>query len=329
MGGRHGHDRLYWNDPPANAQDWYDFVYNLAFALKGYSNVLSYEIYNEENDSFWREGQRYRYQETLRQGALAMRAANPNAQVVLGGFVFPDYDWLLPIVENGFSGYYDITPFHAYPETWEDSTVETYLDVQYHDYFVPLNNKQGGHKPIWINEMGFATTPGETEQEQADWFVRAVSTFLVDANIQELGFYEIKDLRPSDPALGDDANYHLGLTYKNRTKKLAFSTVQMLMILLNHGQLTDADAEAQVTVTSGQAGELYSHLFKRPDGVQVLFVYDKSSSLTVDVTLETRGHAAYQFGYDGSSASYPNFDGLTLRKVTLVPGTAAIFRIDP
>src|SRR5438105_11740893 len=61
-----GRDGTYWNDPPANYQDWYDFVYNLALALKPYPNVLSYEIYNEENDSFWWEGTVDQYKETLK-----------------------------------------------------------------------------------------------------------------------------------------------------------------------------------------------------------------------------------------------------------------------
>ncbi len=43
--------------------------------------------------------------------------------------------------------YWDITPFHAYPETWEEQTVETYLDEQYYDYFVP-ENRMAGSKPI-------------------------------------------------------------------------------------------------------------------------------------------------------------------------------------
>jgi hypothetical protein len=177
--------------------------------------------------------------------------------------------------------------------------------------------------------MGYATSPGITEQQQADWYARAVSTFLADPNIQELGFFEIRDLRPQDPAIGGEATYHLGLTYSDRTKKLAFSTVQMLMGLLNQGKLTIADDEATVTVTSGQAGELYSHLFKRPDGRQVLFVYDKTSSPTVQVTLQTRGSAATLFGLDGSSSAYPAFNGRTLQSVALTPGSVAIFRIDP
>lgn len=326
--GVHGSDGLYWNDPPANLQDWYNFVYQLAFALKDYPNILSYEIYNEENDSFWWEGGIYKYGNTLKQAALAIRAADPGTKVILGGFVFPDFDWLFPLVDAGLSNDYDILPFHAYPETWEDSAAEDYLDVQYYDYFVP-ENQSGGNKPIWVNEMGFATTPGKTEEEQANWFLRATSTFLADASIQELGFYEIKDLPIGDPALGDDANYHLGLTQVDRTRKLAFSTVQMISSLLNVGTITTADSDARVTVTAGRARQLYSHLFKRPDGSQILFVYDKASNPTVQVQLKTTGRKAYRYNLDGTFALYPAFDGKKLQEVTLSAGNVSVFRIDP
>ena len=323
-----GSDDIYWNDPPANLQDWFNFVYQLASTLSVYPNVLSYEIYNEENDSFWWEGGVYQYGNTLRQASLAIRAADPDAQVIVGGFVFPDFDYLFPLVDAGLPQYYDILPFHAYPETFEDNTVETYLDEQYYDYFVP-GNREGGNKPIWINELGFATTEGKTEVEQTNWFLRATSTFLSDAHIQELGFYEIKDLSPDDPVIGGEPNYHLGLTYVDRSKKLAFSTVQMISSLLNVGTLTVADDEARVTVTSGRAKQLYSHLFKRPDGSQVLFVYDKAANPTVQVQLKSKGGKAYRYDLDGSYALYPAFDGEKLREVKLTAGNVAVFRIDP
>ncbi len=323
-----GGDDIYWNDPPANLQDWYDFVYQLASTLSVYPNVLSYEIYNEENDSFWWEGGIYQYGNTLQQAALAIRAADPDAQVIVGGFVFPDYDYLFPLVDAGLPQYYDILPFHAYPETFETNTVETYLDEQYYDYFVP-ENREGGNKPIWVNEMGFATTKGKTETEQANWFLRATSTFLADAHIQELGFYEIKDLPPDDPVIGGEPNYHLGLTYKNRKKKLAFSTVQMIASLLNVGTLTTADGDARVTVTGGRSQDLYDHLFKRPDGSQILFIYDKTASPTVQVSLKTRARKAYKYELDGSFAAYPAFDGRKLENIQLTAGNVAVFRIEP
>ncbi len=327
--GKVGSDGIYWNDPPAALPEWSDFIHHLATALRPYPNVLSYEIYNEENDKFWWEGSRIAYRRTLIEASLAIHNANPSAQVILGGMVFPDFDWLSAMVDYGVADYYDITPFHAYPETFETQTAETWLDSQYHDYFVPLNNKAGGHKPIWINEMGYATTKGITGHQQADWYVRAVSTFLADPNIQELGFFELRDLPIGDPVIGGEPTYHLGITHVDRTPKPAFATVQMLMTLLNHGQLTIADRDTVVTVTGGAAGKLYHHLFQRPDGTQILFVYDKTSSPTVSVALPARGRAAYSYAYDGSSAPYVDFDGSTLSGVQIVPGTAAIFRIDP
>jgi hypothetical protein len=76
------------------------------------------------------------------------------------------------------------------------------------------------------------------------------------------------------------------------------------------------------------ARKLYSHLSKRPDGKQVLFVYDRESSPTVRVTLQTPGSAAHRYPLDGSVAPYPVFDGRTLSGVNLSAGTFAVFRID-
>ncbi|HXF65039.1 MAG TPA: hypothetical protein VNK95_25660 [Caldilineaceae bacterium] len=52
-------------------------------------------------------------------------------------------------------------------------------------------------------------------------------------------------------------------------------TIDLLTDLLDTGTLTPVDEAARVEVTGGAAGELYHHLFLRPDGQQVLFVYDR------------------------------------------------------
>ena len=96
------------------------------------------------------------------------------------------------------------------------------------------------------------------EMRQAQWFARAVSTFLSDRYISHIGFYEIKDLRRDEAAIGtfvilsyeprswtqpfichsfshfpgDIINYSLGLCTSDRQKKMAFSTVKILVSLL-------------------------------------------------------------------------------------------------
>jgi polysaccharide biosynthesis protein PslG len=326
-----GEDEVVWNNPPASMDDWYQFVFRLTSALSDHSNVLSYEIYNEENVSFWWDGSVEHYKETLETGSEAVRAGHPDAQVILGGMVYPDIEWLESIAESGGSDFYAVTPFHAYPETWTPDSVrvENYLDASFRESFVALNDSLGGSNPIWINEMGFATTPGKTERQQANWWARAVSTYLAEPAIEHIGIYEIKDLSPERDAIGDAANYHLGLTRTDRTKKLAFHTVDLLTDLLDTGTITVADGDVMVEVTSGAAGDLHRHLFVRPDGGQVLFLYDLESSPEVQVTLTDPASTAQLFALDGSSTATALEEGRKLSGVQLSPGEVLIFKFDP
>jgi hypothetical protein len=322
-------DGVAWNNPPRELQAWSDFVYALASTLAGAPNVVSYEIYNEENTSFWWDGSVEQYGAVLSAAAAAIRRADPDAEVLLGGLVYADDDWLRALLEQGRTGDYDITPFHAYPETWSDASVETYLDAVYHDFFVPQNDQMGEGEPIWINEMGFATTPQRSERDQANWFARATATFLADPQIEHLGFYELRDLSPESEALGDDANYYLGLLRTDGSKKLAFATVDLLTDLLDVGTLAVASSEVEVKVREGAAGDLHQQLFVRPDGVQVLFLYDKRSSPVVDVTLPYRGTRVVAYSLDGAYSLYRAFDGKTVTDIRLTPGEVAIFAIEP
>lgn len=322
-------DGIVWNNPPRDLEQWSDFVGALAAALADAPNVLSYEIYNEENTLFWWDGTVEQYGDTLAAAAGAIRRADPDAQVLLGGMVYPDDDWLLALIEQGRAGDYDVTPFHAYPETWLEGSAEEYLGAQYHEFFVPTNEQLGESEPIWINEMGFATTAGRTERDQANWFARAAATFLADPHVEHLGFYELRDLPPDQEAIGDEANYHLGLLRTDGSKKLAFHTVDLITDLLAVGALTAADDRLQVKATGGAPGDFHHHLFVRPDGVQVLFLYDKRAPVTVEVTLPQAGRRALRYQLDGSSALYAAFDGATLSSVRLVPGEVAIFAVEP
>jgi hypothetical protein len=51
-----GADSDDWNDPPRNLDDWYRFVRALASAMRRHRNLVSYEIYNEENVKQWWDG---------------------------------------------------------------------------------------------------------------------------------------------------------------------------------------------------------------------------------------------------------------------------------
>lgn len=327
-----GSDDQAWNDPPADLDAWAAFVDTLARTLRDAPNVLSWEIYNEENVPLWWDGTVAEYNAVLSRAAVAIRAADPDAGIIMGGLVWPDAEFVeASCTTHDNDEAFDIAAFHAYPETWTPDSVivENYLDAGYHEGYLPVIRAECGGKPIWINETGFATTPGRTEREQANWWARAFATFLADSAVQHIGIYEIKDLPTDQPVIGDAPNYHLGLTHADRRPKLAFHTVRMLVDLFDTGAITVADRELSVRLTEGDAEGLHHHLFERPDGVRILMVWHLSAPATVDVTIGRAGSAARAYALDGTSSPAPEFERGTLRALRLTTGDVRVFVIEP
>ena len=322
-----GENEDVWNDPPEHTADWERFATAIARELARYDNVLSYEIYNEENVRQWWDGTAAAYASVLRHGAQAVRRGDPDATLIFGGLVFPDVEWVEAVCDvSGAARAFSVLPFHAYPETWTpaDVTVENYLGGL--KGFVSAADRACGPKAIWINETGFATTPGKSEREQAVWWVRAVATFLAAPRVEHIGIYEIKDLPLDREVIGDAPNYHLGLTRADRTKKLAFYTVDLLTDLLDTGTITVDDVNLRVTVVDGAAGELHHHLFGRPDGDRVLIVWDRTGSPTLRINTGGAVGGLVEFGLDGRPLQWDASASL-LDRVVLEKGMPRIFRL--
>lgn len=326
-----GTDADAWNDPPNDLDAWSRFVRTLAAEMRRHTNVVSYEIYNEENARQWWDGTAAAYRVLLGRAAAAIRAGNPHAQLLLGGMVFADVDWIEALCDDNGSGRtVDVIPFHAYPETWTPSgvTVETYLAPSFETDFVHATDVACGRKALWINETGYATTPGRTEVDQAYWWARAIATFAATPRIEHIGIYEIKDARPDRPVIGDAPNYHLGLVDVSRRKKLAFNTVRRLVALL--GNHTVVASRPHLTVSGGAtAGQVYSHLFNRDDGRQVLFMWTRSGSAVVDVGLGSTASHAVEYGIAGDVIGRLTVKSGQLRTLALQPGIVRIFEIGP
>jgi hypothetical protein len=326
---RPGSDDHVWNDPPRRLENWSRFVEALAGALATQPAIRSYEIYNEENVPMWWDGTVEEYSDVLRTGAEAVRSADPDAEVLLGGLVWPDTEWLEGTCAAG-RGPFDVLPFHAYPETWTPASVivENYLGAAYREHFLAVADQRCGRKPIWINETGFATVPGKTERQQARWWVRAFATFLAAPRVEHLGIYEIKDQRKDTPVIGDAPNYHLGLLREDRTPKLAFHTVKLLLRLFNSDSITVADGELTARVSRSSAGKLHHHLFVRPDGRQLIFIWDRASGPTVDLSLTRPGKRVTAYELDGRGTAWADFDGRVIRGVKLMPGEVRVFEVE-
>jgi len=264
-----GKDGDVWNDPPASLDTWGAFVRALVSTLGHHRNVASLEIYNEENVPQWWDGTASQYRQVLERAAREIRAANPRLQVILGGMVFPDTAWLDQICGEPAASVFDILPFHAYPETWTpaDVDLERYLGPQFESGFVRAADDACGRRPIWINETGFATIDGVSEEAQAGWWARALATFASEPRIEHIGVYEIKDLAPDREAIGGTPNYHLGLERADGTRKLAFATVSMLAGMFNGGGFEVVPVRVERREGTSDRSEIFSHAFRLANAV--------------------------------------------------------------
>jgi polysaccharide biosynthesis protein PslG len=326
-----GEDAAAWNDPPADLAAWASFVDTMAATVGRYDHVLSWEIYNEENVEQWWDGTVAEYNRVLRTAADRIRERDPDAVILMGGLVWPDEDWMrASCVDYGNADAFDVAAFHAYPETWtpESIDVEEYLGPQYRAAYLPAIRVACGGKRVWMNEIGFATTPGRTEAEQASWWVRAVATFLAEPGVEHIGVYELNDLPRHRDAIGDEPNYHLGLVRTDGKPKLAFHTVEMLVDLLATDSLAVVDEEIEWTIVEGRPSAVHGHLFVRPDGAQVGFLWTEGGEATVDVRLVRPVGAVRTAHLDGSWRPFAGVEGRTLRNVRLVPGVPVVLRAD-
>jgi hypothetical protein len=75
--------------------------------------------------------------------------------------------------------------------------------------------------------------------------------------------------------------------------------------------------------------DYYEHLFKRPDGAQIIIAYDKSNDVTIDLTITDSGSSVTEYALDGTATTYSGFDGTTLSGVALSDGVPRIFLVNP
>ncbi len=142
--------------------------------------------------------------------------------------------------------------------------------------------------------------------------------------VEHIGIYEIKDLAPAREAIGDAPNYHLGLTRTDRSKKLAFNTVRMMVDLFGKPLTLDSSRTSGAT-----SPDVFVYAFRRDDGHQLVAAWAKSADRTIDISVSGPATRAIEHHLDGSAAPYPIFARRTVSTVALHPGTARLFELIP
>lgn len=263
-----------WRYPPADPGAWSEALRALASRYE--KRIGSWELWNEpDNQDYWR-GTPAEFAALVKAGAAAVRRGAPQAQVVLGGIAW-DTEFLATLFRDERLGdSVDVVNAHAYFETWNASPLEA-LD----DYVHRLRrivDRWGRGQPVWLAEVGYSSYRDGTHVSavydlrygyehtlafQAVMLLRTVAAARATEQVGLLAWYELKDLPPEAPVIGDVNNRHLGVTLANRHPKPALAALVFANTFLG-GPLRVRDEAAVVTRAVGS--EVVVHVFETPAG---------------------------------------------------------------
>ena len=182
--------------PPTSPADYAGFVNYLVNAFHG--RVTAWEIWNEEDSSGWWTGTPTQYAQLLQAAYPAVKTADPNATVLVGGLTGNDYEYLQALYAAGAKGYFDAVAVHtdtacniASPYDFEYNpgtrTINQYFFLGFNAIHGEMVSAGDGDKPIYMTELGWSTTRAEcetghwagqklggvTEQQQATYLQQA------------------------------------------------------------------------------------------------------------------------------------------------------------
>jgi polysaccharide biosynthesis protein PslG len=193
--------------PPADAFA----AFAAAVAARYQGRVAAWQIWNEpDNALYWGPApDPAAYAAVLRATASAIRAADPQATVVLGGLVAPDpaRGFLQAVYDAGAWDAFDVVAVNPYADPWgpEDGQIGA-VGVG----AVKALVDRLGLKPLWATEFGWSTGPADRtttggspvdEATQAQYLVRAMSLLLA-AGAERVFWYKLKDTDPTNNLYG-------------------------------------------------------------------------------------------------------------------------------
>jgi GH35 family endo-1,4-beta-xylanase len=282
-----GTEKNFWRAPPKDDAEFAAFVRTIVTHYKG--RIHSWEIWNEpDNPEYW-EGSVERFADLLKVGSRAVREADPNATVVLGGLAW-NLDFLRALFEKAqVSPQIDVVNLHCYYETWSSDPIE---NIAEHVLLAErIIREHGGHQPIWLAEIGYSdyrrgarVSPTyrarysyeHTPEFQAQTLGRAMSSALATGCVQLIAWYRIHDLPAGIEVIGDENNRRLGVLDESGRPKPALQALDFFHELFR-GQFRCLDSVTPETRTIRSDAE--AHVFEKRDGEEFVAAWLRTVSL--------------------------------------------------
>ena len=304
----------------------------------GSPKVEYWEFYNEPDAGFIHNDMRWghsgkEYAQMLAAVYPAVKAANPNAKVLLGGLA---YDWfedqdgpfvrefLDDVLENGGGPHFDIMNFHQYPPfaaNWGapngPGLVEKTQAIR------AKLTEYGLDKPIMITESGMhsndASTSPMTPELQARYVTMLFSQALA-ADVDTLVWFMLYDPGETYPYRNGLVTYVTSNTQRPE-RKPAFTAYQTAVAFL-------AEATFDRTLTAAETGnaDLIAYKYTDENG-QVLYVAWLGPITRADAApLSVAGSLATLFDIYGAARTVADADdGQTDGKITVAIGAQPVY----
>ena len=220
-----------------------DYARAAAWVAERYEGrIAAWEIWNEPNDANFLVGEDpVVYAGLLRAAYPAIKEAAPDAQVVFGGTVYNDAEWIGRVYEAGAGNSFDVMATHPYqavanlaPDAPDDGTLWRLAHV---DAVRDVMRRHGdAGKPVWFTEFGWSShdqnsagTPnwqlGVSRETQADNLARTLELVTVRYPYVTNVFW----YRERDAWVGDPQNDNYGLLDLNLQPKPAWERLRMVL----------------------------------------------------------------------------------------------------
>lgn len=203
------------------------FAYKAAERYK--NDIPAWEIWNEPNSGgFWYpEANPAVYADLLRNTYLAIKYADPQAVVVLGGLAsggggrMPPEQFLQGVYDAGGGDYFDAVGRHPYAH----GLLDVYkLDQQLDELRTVMLDNGDSRKPIWLTEFGSSAVPSAaiTDQTQATLLTQSLEEFASLDYVPVVFWYNFREKGT------DQTNYehNFGLVESDWTIKPAYGAYE-------------------------------------------------------------------------------------------------------
>ncbi len=299
-----------WNYPSSDLAAWSNYVTTVASRYK--DKVSAWEIWNEENiTAFWSpQPDPVAYMNLLRPAATALRAADPDGTIVMGGLAGLGSDFIVSTLQQGVADYVDAIAYHPYPETlwWGDYTPQEsqcrYLVDFVHGTIAQYTTKD---LQVWITEVGWTTStvrpPGVDPNTQADYMLR---TFLNygSADLDKFFYFNFEDPVGGTP----DSVMNYGLVNADLSEKPAAAMYRTFEGLL--GTATPI-SPSTVTATAGTPATLELHSFRLPDGSLVVTLWKADAAADTVLLTVNESSLANPVSIDEATGQAQTVAGVT------------------